>query len=298
MHGKLFVPLLRPDTPRMFAYAPIVIAGAPYESSMGLVQKIFYFHVPVVVGDVLGVGVCGVASAIYLFKGRPAADRWAVSGGGTRGALRADGAGDRPLWGRKAWGVWWQWDARLTIALLLWLVFIAYLLVRKYGGPGSEKLAAAVGVFGTAVVAIRLRVGQHLANGSPDNERCPDAPAGACRGHSGSAWRHSCCCSSCCSTCASTWRAGRRCSTSSISQKRTDVIKGLLGTVVMRSAADRAGVRSSSLRPDRRVRACRSAAAWRATAVGAPSRGRVRVCLGGGSVLRLAAVAASEQGRR
>ena len=41
-----------------------------------------------------------------------------------------------PLWGRKAWGVWWQWDARLTMALLLELIFVGYLLVRKYGGPG------------------------------------------------------------------------------------------------------------------------------------------------------------------
>jgi heme exporter protein C len=54
------------------------------------------------------------------------------------------------LWGRKAWGVWWQWDARLTMAFLLELVFIGYLLVRRYGGPGSEKLAAAMGIFGAA----------------------------------------------------------------------------------------------------------------------------------------------------
>jgi heme exporter protein C len=55
-----------------------------------------------------------------------------------------------PLWGRKAWGVWWQWDARLTSALLMELIFVAYLLVRKYGGPGSDKLAAATALFGTA----------------------------------------------------------------------------------------------------------------------------------------------------
>jgi heme exporter protein C len=57
-----------------------------------------------------------------------------------------------PLWGRKAWGVWWIWDAKLTIALLLELTFISGILVRKYGGPGSDKLAAAVGIFGLAVV--------------------------------------------------------------------------------------------------------------------------------------------------
>jgi heme exporter protein C len=55
-----------------------------------------------------------------------------------------------PLWGRKAWGVWWVWEPRLTSALLMELIFIAYLLVRKFGGPGSEKLAAATALFGTA----------------------------------------------------------------------------------------------------------------------------------------------------
>jgi heme exporter protein C len=53
-----------------------------------------------------------------------------------------------PLWGRKSWGIWWPWDARVTIALILELTFIAYLLVRKFGGPGSEKLAAALAIFG------------------------------------------------------------------------------------------------------------------------------------------------------
>ena len=57
-----------------------------------------------------------------------------------------------PLWARKAWGVWWQWDARLTSALVMWLIFVAYLLLRRYGGPGSEKLAAAVAIFGMANV--------------------------------------------------------------------------------------------------------------------------------------------------
>ena len=55
-----------------------------------------------------------------------------------------------PLWARKAWGVYWPWDARTVTALLLWLIFVAYLLVRKYGGPGSDKLAAGLGLFGIA----------------------------------------------------------------------------------------------------------------------------------------------------
>ena len=55
-----------------------------------------------------------------------------------------------PLWARKAWGVWWEWDVKLTLALVVWLTFVAYLLLRRYGGPGSEKLAAGVGIFGAA----------------------------------------------------------------------------------------------------------------------------------------------------
>src|SRR6202049_4106295 len=146
---RLFVPLAV-LTAAMFAYAPIAIANAPYESTMLLIQKIFYYHVPAWMAMYAGIAVCGVASAVYLFKSRPAADRLAVAGAQRVVLFGAIGLVPRPLWGRKAWGVWWQWDARLTMALLLELVFIAYLLVRAYGGPGSEKVAAAVGVFGMA----------------------------------------------------------------------------------------------------------------------------------------------------
>jgi heme exporter protein C len=147
---NLFLPLTV-LTAAMFAYAPVAIAGAPYESTMLLIQKIFYFHVPAWMAMYAGIAVCGIASVIYLFKGRPAADRLAVSAAELIVLFGAIGLVTGPLWGRKAWGVWWQWDARLTMALLLELVFVAYLLVRTYGGPGSDKLAAAVGLFGLAV---------------------------------------------------------------------------------------------------------------------------------------------------
>jgi len=57
-----------------------------------------------------------------------------------------------PLWARKSWGVWWQWDVRLTASLMGWMVAVAYLLVRKYGGPGSDKLGAGLALFGMANV--------------------------------------------------------------------------------------------------------------------------------------------------
>ena len=148
--SKLFTPLAV-VTALMFACAPILIARAPYESTMGLVQKIFYFHVPSWFAMFTAIGVCGVASIVHLFKTRPAADRLAASAAELAVLFGLMGLVTGPLWGRKAWGVWWQWDAKLTIALLLEMTFVAYLLVRKYGGPGSDKLSAAVGIFGLAV---------------------------------------------------------------------------------------------------------------------------------------------------
>ena len=59
-----------------------------------------------------------------------------------------------PLWARKAWGVCWVWDVRLTTTLLLWMIFIAYLFARRYGGPGAKKLAAGLALFGAADVPL------------------------------------------------------------------------------------------------------------------------------------------------
>jgi heme exporter protein C len=147
---KAFIPLTI-VTAAMFAYAPIAIAHAPYESTMGLVQKIFYFHVPSWIGWYCGIITCGVASGVYLFTNRAAADRLAVSAAEITVMFGLIGLVTGPLWGRKAWGVWWVWDPRLTISLLVELIFVSYLLVRAYGGPGSDKLAAAVGLFGMVV---------------------------------------------------------------------------------------------------------------------------------------------------
>ena len=132
----------------MFALAPVLIVNAPYESSMGLVQKIFYFHFAAWMGMFAATFVCGVASARVLFMGRKESDVTAVSAAELVVVFGLIGLLTGPLWGRKAWGVWWSWDARGTSALVLWLIFVSYLLLRRFGGPGSERLSAAVGLFG------------------------------------------------------------------------------------------------------------------------------------------------------
>ena len=82
----------------------------------------------------------------------PSADRAAVAAAELAIVFGLIGLTTGPLWGRKAWGVYWQWDARLTSALVLWLIFVAYSLLRRFGGPGSERLAAGVALFGMANV--------------------------------------------------------------------------------------------------------------------------------------------------
>jgi heme exporter protein C len=146
------VPLLLVVTFAMFGAAPFLIHNAPYESTMGLVQKIFYFHAPSGMVMFFGAFVSGVASAIFLFRGRPGADRVALAAAELTVVLGLIVLVTGPLWARKAWGVWWQWDARLTSSLLVWMMFTSCLLVRRFGGPGSEKLAAAVAIFGMANV--------------------------------------------------------------------------------------------------------------------------------------------------
>jgi heme exporter protein C len=145
-------PLLVVAAIAFFGAAPFLIGAAPYESTMGLVQKIFYFHAPAGMTMFLAAIVCGTASAWYLFKGKASADRVAAAAAELTVLFGLIVLVTGPLWGRKSWGVWWQWDARLTSSLLLWMMFVACLLVRKYGGPGSAKLAAAVALFGMANV--------------------------------------------------------------------------------------------------------------------------------------------------
>lgn len=136
----------------MFAFSPVLIANAPYEATMGLVQKVFYYHVPAGMMMLLSAVICGIASARYLATGRARHDRVAWSAAELVVLFGLIVLVTGPLWARKSWGVWWVWDVRLTSSLMGWMVAVAYLLVRKYGGAGSEKLAAGLALFGLANV--------------------------------------------------------------------------------------------------------------------------------------------------
>jgi len=123
------------------------IADAPREVTMGLVQKIFYFHVPCAWLLLLSTFVCAGGSLAHLFRGSERGDRVALSAAelGVLFGLCVLVSG--PLWAKAAWGVYWQWEARLTSSLLLWLMLVAYVIARRYGGPSARRLAAAISLF-------------------------------------------------------------------------------------------------------------------------------------------------------
>ena len=137
-----------------FLTVPMLILAAPVEPIMGLVQKIFYFHVPCAIMMFLSTFTAAAGSVAYLFRGSERGDRLAHASGELGVLFGACTLVTGPLWGRKAWGVWWQWDARLTSALLLFLILNGYLLARRYGGPGGRKLAAALALFAAVDVPL------------------------------------------------------------------------------------------------------------------------------------------------
>jgi heme exporter protein C len=137
-----------------FLTVPHLILTAPIEPIMGAVQKIFYFHVPCAIMMFLSTFTAAGGSIAYLFKGSEAGDRLAHAASERGVVFGACVLVSGPLWGRKAWGVWWQWDARLTSSLLLFLILNGYLLARRYGGPGGRKLAAALSLFAAVDVPL------------------------------------------------------------------------------------------------------------------------------------------------
>lgn len=126
----------------------------PIEAEMGTAQKIFYFHVPLAWTTMLFGVICGIAAGIQLRKRSERAEAIAVASGEMVVLCGAGVLITGPIWGDATWGTPWTGDARQTSTALLWLVFVAYLLVRRYGPANSDRLAAALAIFGAIDVPI------------------------------------------------------------------------------------------------------------------------------------------------
>lgn len=128
----------------------------PTEATMGIVQKIFYFHVPSAYAMYIGAIACLVGSIGYLAKGTQVWDSTARAGAEVAVIMGLMVMITGPLWAIKAWGVYWTWDPRLTTSLLSFLVYVAYVVLRSFtgGGEAEKKFAAALGILGAANLPI------------------------------------------------------------------------------------------------------------------------------------------------
>ncbi len=129
---------------------------APIERQMGIVQKIFYFHVASAWTGFLAFGVVFVCSILFLWKKKTSFDLWAISAAEIGVIFTTLVLITGPLWAKPVWNTYWTWDPRLTTTLVLWLIYLGYLLLRKMiaSPEKAAKIAAVYGIIGFIDVPI------------------------------------------------------------------------------------------------------------------------------------------------
>ncbi len=150
----------------MLAALGLIFVVVPSEAQMGVVQRIFYVHVPCAWAAYAGFVLVAGASVAYLATGRPAADRLAVAAAEVGVLFCSLVLVTGPIWARPIWGVWWTWDPRLTMTVILWAIYAGYLLLRSFGGEEDAvaRWAAVLGIVGVLVIPV-IRVSVRLLHG-------------------------------------------------------------------------------------------------------------------------------------
>jgi heme exporter protein C len=138
--------------------AAILAVGfyVPTDRAQGIVQRIFYFHVPLAMMTFAAFGLVAVASVFFLWRGDRMWDRLASSAAEVGMLFCTLVLITGPIWARPIWGTWWTWDARLTTTLILWLIYAAYLMLRNMSGTGDQgaRYAAVLGIVGAIDIPI------------------------------------------------------------------------------------------------------------------------------------------------
>jgi heme exporter protein C len=152
---RLF-PILSVITAVLLAYALYeALVVAPTERTMGDVQRIFYYHVPSAWTAFLLFLVNLVASVTYLVRRNPKADAVAVVCAEVGVVFCTIVLVTGPIWARPVWGIWWTWDVRLTTTLVLWLIYVSYLVLRRFSDSAQTPvLAAVLAIFGALDVPL------------------------------------------------------------------------------------------------------------------------------------------------
>jgi heme exporter protein C len=131
----------------------MALVWAPTEQTMGDVQRIFYYHVPSAWTAFTLFLINFVASIWYLARRNPVADIVALVCAEVGVVFCAIVLVTGPIWARPVWGIWWaKGDIRLTSTLVLWLIYVSYLVLRRFSAGQTPTLAAALAVFGALCV--------------------------------------------------------------------------------------------------------------------------------------------------
>jgi heme exporter protein C len=132
----------------------LALGYTPVEARQGLAQKIFYLHVPAAWSALIAFSLVGVTSGLYLWLHDPRLDRFAASSAEVGVAFAAVMLTTGPIWAKPIWGTWWTWDARLTLTLFLFFLFIGYLALRASVHDPAERarFSAVVGILGMLLV--------------------------------------------------------------------------------------------------------------------------------------------------
>jgi heme exporter protein C len=126
---------------------------APVDAVQGPIQKILYVHVPCAFGAYLGFALTALGGGRYLWKREERWDRFAAAAAEVGVFFCTLVLLTGPIWAKGTWGRWWTWDARLTLTLLLYLVYVSYLLLRSFT-EGSERAARFSAVYAIAGVFV------------------------------------------------------------------------------------------------------------------------------------------------
>src|ERR1700722_3325438 len=115
----------------LLTYDVLAMVGLPPEKIQGAIFKIIFFHVPVAMTAMTACGVALISSALFLATKNFFYDALAVSVTEVGLAFLAANLITGSIWGRNQWGIWWAWDARLTSALVCWILYASYLMLRR-----------------------------------------------------------------------------------------------------------------------------------------------------------------------
>ena len=134
----------------------MIFMVAPTDAILGHVQRIFYFHVPMAIVSFVAFLVVFLASIAYVFRRETKWDNLAHASAEVGVVFISLALITGMIWAKPVWNAWWLWTPRLTTTLILWLIYVAYLMIRSYA-PTPSKAAvygAVMGIIGFADVVV------------------------------------------------------------------------------------------------------------------------------------------------